>query len=749
MSWMCEQAADISVGMRICDSCRKSLARTPACLPEVEYQPSVLPEPESSLQSDSPSPPCREELQFEASKSLKQMNQYLEDVGKTPVTRKKLRTKKYLDKKLDEVTEMVKKVTIGDTDSVGTTDECEMLEQLKEKFHATKESSVKIQILTVLPKSWSTRRIEREFSVSHHISRKVKSLVKEKGILSLPDPKPGHSLPQETADLAVTFYESDESSRMMPGKKDFVSIKDAGGRKHIQKRLVLCNLKELYQHFKDKHPSVKIGFSKFAELRPRNCVLAGASGTHSVCVCTIHQNVKLMVLGARLPELSSELKNYRDYLARIICNPPLPQCHLGECDSCPGVEEIEEHLITILDHYMIENVTFKQWTSVDRSSLETITMSADEFVELFSEKLKALCPHSFIATQQSRFFSECKSTLKPGEIVVSADFSENYAFVLQDAAQGFHWNNAQATIHPFVVYYKESGEEHHLSFVVISDCLLHDTVAVYLYQKRLIAHLRETLTFSPKQVFYFSDGAAAQYKNRKNFINLCHHEVDFGIPAQWHFSATSHGKGACDGLGGTVKRLAARASLQRPTDDQIMTPFQLYKWASENIPAVTFNYCTTTEYDMEKSFLEKRFEKSQTIPGTRSLHSFIPISTDTLQTRRYSESKEFREQRVTRVDDDLEIDDVSGYVTCVHTSKWWLACVLEVDKESAEVRVTLLHPCGLSRSYKYPSKPDTLSLPLSSLLVKVDARTTTGRTYTISPEDKKRTVDKFKKTIII
>ena len=73
-------------------------------------------------------------------------------------------------------------------------------------------------------------------------------------------------------------------------------------------------------------------------------------------------------------------------------------------------------------------------------------------------------------------------------------------------------------------------------------------------------------------MFYFSDGATAQYKNRKNFINLCHHEVDFRVPAQWHFSATSHGKGACDSLGGTVKQLAARASLQRPTDDQIMTP---------------------------------------------------------------------------------------------------------------------------------------------------------------------------------
>ena len=30
------------------------------------------------------------------------------------------------------------------------------------------------------------------------------------------------------------------------------------------------------------------------------------------------------------------------------------------------------------------------------------------------------------------------------------------------------------------------------------------------------------------------------------------------------------------------------------------------------------------------------------------------------------------------MDDDLQIDDISGYVTCVHSSKWWLACVLEI-----------------------------------------------------------------------
>ena len=71
----------------------------------------------------------------------------------------------------------------------------------------------------------------------------------------------------------------------------------------------------------------------------------------------------------------------------------------------------------------------------------------------------------------------------------------------------------------------------------------------------------------------FSDGCAGQYKNCKNFINLCYHLEDFGVPAKWHFFATSHGKG---GVRGAVKRQFAKASLQRlhvhVYSDQITTP---------------------------------------------------------------------------------------------------------------------------------------------------------------------------------
>ena len=284
----------------------------------------------------------------------------------------------------------------------------EIIEQLKEKFHSSTDRSQKVQILTVLPKTWSIRKVEEEFGVSNYMARKAKDLVKDQGILSSPNPKHGSSsLSQATISLVQAFYELDKVSRIMPGKKDFVSIRKGDQHAHVQKRLMLGNLKEVYQQFKEKHPTDKIGFSKFADLRPKHCILAGASGTHTVCVCTIHQNVKLMMIGGKIAELSAHddipLKEYNHCLAKIICNPPQPDCYFKNCNSCPGVTGLKDHIYALMDENMIDTIQYKQWVSTDRSTLETIIKPAYEFVESFCEQLKLLLTHSFIAKQQSLF----------------------------------------------------------------------------------------------------------------------------------------------------------------------------------------------------------------------------------------------------------------------------------------------------------------------------------------------------------
>ena len=319
-------------------------------------------------ESDPPSPPSSQATESDplfshASEAASSLNMCLAEIGETPYSQSRARSKSYSRQKVKKITEALQHTVIT---GAPIDDGTEMIQQLKEKFQETKKRSEQVQVLTVLPKSWSVKKIQQEFGVSEYLARQSKKLVEERGILSLPGPLYGPSLPSETVETVCTFYESDNISRVMPGKKDFVSVKKEGKRQHVQKRLVLSNLREVYRKFKERFPDCKIRFSKFAELRPKHCVLAGVSGTHSVCVCTIHQNVKLMSFEMQIPELPT----YHHCLAKKMCNPPHPRCYLGECDVRPGIETLKEELLTNFDETDIEQIVYKQWVSTDRSTLE-------------------------------------------------------------------------------------------------------------------------------------------------------------------------------------------------------------------------------------------------------------------------------------------------------------------------------------------------------------------------------------------
>ena len=88
----------------------------------------------------------------------------------------------------------------------------------------------------------------------------------------MPTNKVAKKLPVELLNLVEAFYQDDEYSRLMPGKKDSVSVGKGGkGRVHEQKRLLLCNLHELFTTFNVICPDAKIGFSKFCNLRAKWC----------------------------------------------------------------------------------------------------------------------------------------------------------------------------------------------------------------------------------------------------------------------------------------------------------------------------------------------------------------------------------------------------------------------------------------------------------------------------------------------
>ena len=266
-------------------------------------------------------------------------------------------------------------------------------------------------------------------------------------------------------------------------------------------------------------------------------------------------------------------QNCKQIIEMCVCDVDNCECIMGHCDDCPDPSELKKfwknELLKTIDQD--ETIKFTHWVSTDRSQLLEEELDFNDFVENLTEKFKNLTAHHYVAKKQAEFFKKVKDELQFGECVIVLDFAENYSFLVQDAAQGFHCDS-QATIHPFVLYYLDSGSGKlaHKFYVCISDYKIHNTITVYSFLKHFYEHYINIEFPFLHKVFYFSDSCAAQYKNYKNLTNLIFHLEDFHVQAEWNFFCTSHGKNACDGVGGIIKRLAAHASLQQPFSDQIL-----------------------------------------------------------------------------------------------------------------------------------------------------------------------------------
>lgn len=599
-----------------------------------------------------------------------------------------------------------------------------MIKKLKEKCSLANNED-KIKIISLLPDSWSRKKIVQEFGVSDYIVKLTRELVKEQGILPNLSRKKFKTIDEEVIKNVIEFYEDDQNSRLCPGKKECVSAVIENVKVQKQKRLILLTLNELFSLYKQKHPSHKIGRSMFCALRPKWCVLPGSSGTHSVCVCKYHQNVKLMIEGAKFNI------SYRDLMEFLVCDSENESCMMDKCSECPGCDALLEVLINEIDN-LPEEVVFKQWVQTDRADLITRLLPNDEFLNLLVEEIAKLKCHHFISKVQSNYFKECKSNLEDNECLVIGDFSENFTFCVQDEIQNFHWTNSQATIHPFVFYFKKEGEISCKSICMISDHLIHDTLTVYEFQRHLISEVRNVLP-KIKKMIYFSDGASSQYKNKKNFVNTCQHENDFGIIAEWNFFATSHGKNSCDGIGGTTKREVTRASMQRPYNNQILTPQDMFKYCSEKITGIKYIFVPSEEIKQSEAKLTKRFELCLPVMGSRRYHRFVPLSDNQIRCYITSRSQEFDDHKTSIVFTNTSSFKNMDYVACIYEDQWWLGIVKDKSDLSNDLLVHFFHPPGPKTGFQL-SKNDMVWVPVSKVLRKItpsELTTVSGRTYNI------------------
>lgn len=604
------------------------------------------------------------------------------------------------------------------------TDYSELLTAVKNKIDATDNRSQKLSLLTLAPASWTHRETSEYFGVSEYAASQAENLKTTSGVLATPAAKrPSRQLTEDAKLRAINFYLSDEYSRQLPGMKNVKSVRQENGKRiKMQKRLLLLNIDELHAEYIKKFPNVDgtkaISFSAFADLRPKHVITVGSSGTHSVCVCIYHQNVKLMLSAIGLCDERHLLMD------KVVCSVYNKVCMMTRCPSCPGSDALESFLENLFEEED-ENVSYKQWTHTDGNKLENIIAEAGEFIEKLVSMVNKLTTHHLISRNQSAFFVTCKNMLDHESVVLVSDFSENYSFVIQDSVQGYYWANDQATILPFMAYMKRpDGSAFNVSMAIISDHLTHDTVSVHAYLNPVLEHIK-TLNPFLKRVKYFTDGSGAQYKNKKNFANLCAHFDDFQLEAEWHFFASCHGKSACDGIGGTIKRLARLASLQRGLNDQITTPKQLFDWATGSVEIKCF-YVTTDEVKENETRISERMQSAIAIRGTRSFHCYVPINLYQINASILSgDEAEFATFDVLPKPADVfnfyscAVDD---YLACIKpTNKYWYVTqICSLDEANKEFNVILMSPggeSGFAQGYK-PTRNHKI-IPLSHVLVKI------------------------------
>ena len=222
-----------------------------------------------------------------------------------------------------------------------------------------------------------------------------------KGILSIGEQKQRADISQETKQTVLTFYKSEEISRLLSGKKDCVSIRLQDKTKiKKQKQLLLSNISEIYAQFKKENPDRKICFSTFALLCLKWYIPVGATGILNICICNYHQNVKLMLVAM------NSSSNYRQMMRLCACDVDKFDCTMGHCDNCLDLSVLKsflrKELLKIINPD--ETIRFSQWVNTDRSQLVEEESEFDDFIENLVGKFGKLTKHHYVAKKQAEFF---------------------------------------------------------------------------------------------------------------------------------------------------------------------------------------------------------------------------------------------------------------------------------------------------------------------------------------------------------
>jgi hypothetical protein len=554
------------------------------------------------------------------------------------------------------------------------------------------------------------------------------------------------------------FYERDDISRVDPGRKSAVVSR----RLILPRRHLLYNISEAFGLFRDEFPNLEIRRSKFASLRPAH-VKPFREIPHNVCICKYHENFKSIfeAIAKKLPDIGS---SYQEFIANNVCDIKNFECMHSKCKDC--VHRIDD-LVAIEQDSPAETITYRQW-KMDTNTKRMEHVPVAETLAAALRELKAqVIPfklHSFTKDQTQIHFNVLRKDSSPENILLQVDFAENYAAQYQNEIQSAHWGNPQVCVFTGVVWY---GDEK-ASYAIVADNISHDRFCVDVFIRKIIDIYKEKFP-TLKTVNIFSDGCAAQFKSRYNFANMTLMKKDYDLAElTWSFFATSHGKGAVDGIGAVVKRHVWNAVRAK---DVAVRNAEMFAGLCTELK-VSVIYVPSDEIKAAEEKLNVAWQDLIAVKGTQSIHHFAAGEPYQIKWKMYPQQAVpvpvcLRKAIESKDEDDLddpgegydtdnggdgEVDELTGpfllgdWVVAIFDDQWLPGLVEEVKREL--VRVKFMKVCGPNR-FIWPAADDFATLHQQTLLAKLKSppnlvtSSSRGAIFSVETSEFRRVLDLF------
>lgn len=423
------------------------------------------------------------------------------------------------------------------------------------------------------------------------------------------------------------FLQRDDIIWQSPRAKDFISIKDSSGKKtRIQKRFMSITMQEAYEIFKAEHPMCVISRSSFCALRP-NFISLRSKTPRNVCLCRQHENFRLLIEALNKRGFNIPIK-FSELTKALTCDDKNQQCMTGACQICS--KSVDKFLPP--EEIAGDEIDWYQWQADSENHASRIqeTGTIQDCYEKLAESCPSFLKHTFVKRMQSNYFEESKKKVTHKSVVLQVDFAENFTILPQNEIQSGHWYHKQVTIFTAVAWLKG---DLHISYALLSDHMEHDKYAAHTFMSSIIRDIKERHP-DIEDISIFSDGAASQFKQRFMFANITFYKEDFDVSVTWNFFASGHGKGAVDGVGGTIKR-NLNIALRTKQDTHIDINY-VVALAKENSVKTIVKFISSNEIQQNRELLDRRFSHVRALPQTHEVHFVKPVSRYIVQSKKYS-----------------------------------------------------------------------------------------------------------------